>query len=318
MEKLRAAVVGAGNMGRHHVRILGSMPDVELVAVVDPDTQRALPHAVSAATKVVATLAELPPVDIAIVATPTHLHVEAASELMRRGTSVLVEKPLASTPEEAEALVALAAEKGVVLAAGHVERFNAAVNLVGTLVTEPLMVSFERLSPYTPRIKDSVVFDLMVHDLDLACWLAGGYPTSVESVGGKVFSDTLDVCTAVLGFENGCVVTLQSSRVTQDKVRRICVSERDRFIIADSVRQDVSLKREVEVEFSDEGGAGAYRQANVVEVPYLDRSGEPLARELRDFVDAVREGREPLVSGSSGLSAVKLAFAVEKAAEGRL
>lgn len=301
-------------MGRHHVRILGAMPDVELVAVVDPDTERALPHATAAGTTVVASLAELPTVDLAVVATPTHLHLELASELMARGTHVLVEKPLAGTPEDAEKLVALAAEKGVVLAAGHVERFNAAMNLVGTLVTEPLMVSFERLSPYTPRIKDSIVFDLMVHDLDLACWLAGGYPTKIEAVGQAVFSDTLDVCSAVLGFENGCVVTLQASRVTQDKVRRICVSERDRFIVADSVRQDVSLKREVEVEYSDEGGVGAYHQANVVEVPYLDRSGEPLARELRDFVDAVREGREPLVTGQAGLLAVKLAYEVEQAA----
>jgi predicted dehydrogenase len=314
METLRAAVIGAGNMGRHHVRILGAMPDVDLVGVVDPDAERALPHATAAGTLVASSLDALPPVDIAVVATPTETHLELAGELMRRGTHVLVEKPLAGTPEEAEKLVAIAAEQGVVLAVGHVERFNAAVNLVAKLVTEPLMVSFERLSPYTPRIKDSIVFDLMVHDLDLACWIAGGYPTSIAARGRTVFSDTFDACSAVLGFESGCVVTLQSSRVTQDKVRRICVSERDRFIVADSVRQDVSLKREVEVEFSDEGGAGAYRQANVVEVPYLDRSGEPLARELRDFVDAVRGGRKPLVSGEDGLNAVRLAYEVERAA----
>jgi UDP-N-acetylglucosamine 3-dehydrogenase len=301
-------------MGRHHVRILGVMPDVELVAVVDPDTQRALPHATAAGTTVVSTLDQLPAVDIAVIATPTDAHVEIASELMSLGTHVLVEKPLAGTLEDAEKLVALAAAHSVVLAVGHVERFNAAVNLVGRLVTEPLLVSFERLSPYTPRIKESVVFDLMVHDLDLACWLAGGYPTSIAAAGRAVFSDTFDVCSAVLGFESGCVITLQSSRATQDKVRRICVSEKDRFIVADSVRQDVSIKREVEVEFSDEGGAGAYRQANVVEVPYLDRSGEPLARELRDFVDAVREKRAPLVTGEAGLNAVRLAYAVERAA----
>jgi len=316
MSTLRAAVVGSGNMGRHHVRILSSMPDIELVAVVDPDTARALPHAVAAGTGVVSTVGELTEIDFAVVATPTQYHLEVASELMRRGVSVLIEKPLAGNPEDAQKLVALAAECGVVLATGHVERFNAAVNLVGKLVTEPLLVSFERLSPYTPRIKDSIVFDLMVHDLDLACWLAGGYPTSVSAAGHKVFSDTFDVCSAVLGFESGCVVNLQASRVTQDKIRRISVSERDRFIVADSVRQDVSLKREVEVEYSDEGGASAYRQANIVEVPYLDRSGEPLARELRDFIEAVRGEHPPLVSGEAGLSAVRLAFAVEQAAAG--
>lgn len=314
MQKLRAAVVGSGNIGKHHVRILGAMPDVELLAVVDSDTDRAQSQARAVEATALPSIEGLPEVDIAVVATPTHLHLEMASELMHRGTHVLVEKPLAATPEDAEELVRLAAAKGIVLAVGHVERFNAAVNLVGNLVSEPLMVSFERLSPYTPRIQDSIVFDLMVHDLDLACWLAGGYPTSVAAIGARVFSDTFDVCSAVLGFDSGCLVTLQASRVTQDKVRRICVSERDRFIEADSVRQDVSLKREVEVEFLESGGAGAYRQANVVEVPYLDRSGEPLARELRDFVDSVRERREPLVSGEAGLRAVRLAYAVENAA----
>ena len=147
MDKLRAAVVGSGNMGRHHVRILGAMADVELVAVVDPDIQRALPHATAAGATVVSSLEQLPDVDIAVVATPTHTHVEMASALMTRGTHVLVEKPLAGTPEDAEKLVALAAAHGVVLAVGHVERFNAAVNLVGKLVTEPLMVSFEANVP---------------------------------------------------------------------------------------------------------------------------------------------------------------------------
>lgn len=314
MGELRAAVIGAGNMGRHHVRILSGMADVELVAVVDQHTELARRYAQAAGVALCASLEQLPEVDIAVVATPTHTHAEIAGELMVRGTNVLVEKPLAGTPEEAEMLVALAAENNVVLAVGHIERFNSAVNLVGSLVTEPLMISFERLSPYTPRIKDSIIFDLMVHDLDLACWLAGGYPTRISAAGRSVFSDTFDVCSAVLGFQSGCVVTLQSSRATQDKVRRVCVSERDRFIVADSVRQDVSIKREVEVEFSDEGGVGAYHQANVVEVPYLDRSGEPLARELRDFVDAVRERRSPLVSGEAGLMAVKLAYEVERAA----
>lgn len=314
MTKLRAAVVGSGNMGRHHVRILGSMSDVELIAVVDPDVSRAHTLADAVGSSVVASLGELPEVDLAVVATPTHTHLELAGELMRRGTSVLVEKPLAGSPEEAERLVGIAKEQGVILAVGHVERFNAAVSVVSELVSEPLLVTFERLSPYTPRIKDSVVFDLMVHDLDLACWLAGGYPTRVQSAGRAVFSESFDVASAVLEFESGLVVSLQTSRATQDKVRRISVSERDRFIIADSVRQDVSIKREAEVSYSEGGGPIAYRQASVVEVPYLDRSGEPLARELRDFIEAVRGEHEPLVSGEAGLSAVRLAYEVERAA----
>lgn len=313
MDRLRAAVIGAGNMGRHHIRILDSMADVDLVSVVDPDTERAAQQA-AGRCPVVASLAELPEVDVAVIATPTAHHVDVALDLIGRGAHVLIEKPLAQTPDEAQRIVEAAEAAGVTLAVGHVERFNAAVGVVASLVNEPLMIAFERLSPFTPRIKDSVVFDLMVHDLDLACWIAGEYPSRVEAVGRSVFSDSFDVAGALLEFPGGCVASLQSSRATQDKVRRISVSERERFIVADSVRQDVSIKREATVDYSEVEGPMAYRQASVVEIPYLDRSGEPLGRELRDFVDAVREGREPMVTGAAGLAAVKLAYEVEAAA----
>jgi predicted dehydrogenase len=303
-------------MGRHHIRILGSMPDVDLIGIVDPDTERAAGHIGTTGAGVYASIAELPDVDFAVVATPTHAHVGAALELIGAKTHLMIEKPLAATPEEAQRIVDAAEAAGVVLAVGHVERFNAAISVLAGLVNEPVLLSFERLSPYTPRIADSVVFDLMVHDLDLACWIAGGYPTRVEAVGTKVFSDSFDVASAVLEFENGCIASLQTSRVTQDKVRHISVSERDRFLVADSIRQDVSIKRETTVEFTDDTG-GMYRQANVVEVPYLDRSGEPLARELRDVLAAIREGRAPLVDGTAGVNAVRLAYEVEQAAGAR-
>lgn len=311
MERIRAAVIGAGNMGRHHVRILDSMADVDLIAIVDPDTERARSHAETTGATVYASLGELPEIDFAVVATPTQYHLDTAMELINRGVHLLIEKPLASTPEEAQQIAEAAESARVTLAVGHVERFNAAVSVLVGLISEPLMLSFERLSPYTPRIKDSVVFDLMVHDLDLACWIAGGYPAKVSAGGSTVFSDSIDVASAVLEFESGCIATLQASRATQDKVRRIAVSERERFLLADTVRQDVSIKRETTVEFE---ANGVYRQANVMEVPYLDRSGEPLARELRDVIDAIREGRVPTVDGAAGLAAVKLAHEVEAAA----
>lgn len=310
---LNVAVIGAGNMGRHHIRILGRMSDVRFVGVVDPDTDRARRHAELVGGAVFADLAELPAIDFAVVATPTHEHLATALALIDRGVNLLVEKPLAENPADARRIAEAAADAGVVLAVGHVERFNAAVSVLAALAHDPVMLSFERLSPYTPRIEDSVVFDLMVHDLDLACWIAGACPTRVEAVGTNVFSDSLDVASAVLEFPNGCMASLQASRATQDKVRRISVSERERFLVADSIRQDVSIKRETTVEFDDEMG-GMYRQANVVEVPYLDRSGEPLERELRDVLDAISTGRAPLVDGEAGVRAVELADAVERAA----
>lgn len=311
MRNLRAAVVGAGSMGRHHIRLLHAQPDVDLVAVVDSDPAAARMRAAGTSAEVLSSLAELPEIDVAVVATPTHSHAGIANELIARGVHLLVEKPVASTPEESEALAAAARAAGLVLAVGHVERFNPAFALLATLTHDPRMLSFERLSPYTPRIGDSVVMDMMVHDIDLALWILGSYPIRVEAVGCRVFSDTIDVASAILEFPDDRIAVLQSSRATQDKVRRVSVSEPERFIFADSIRQDVSVKRETEVEFLESGGHVSYRQANVVEVPYLDRTGEPLAREIRDFVDAVRDGRDPLATGEAGAAVVRLARQIE-------
>jgi predicted dehydrogenase len=312
MDTLRAAVIGVGTMGRHHVRILKGSPDIELVAVVDEDVARAR-TAAGADVLAVPDLDSLPDVDLAVVAVPTPSHLSVALALFARNVSVLVEKPLASSPEDASRLVAAAAEAGVVLGVGHVERFNPAVAAVARVVSDPVFMQLERLSPYTPRIGDSVVFDLMVHDLDLACMLANATPVRIDSAGASVFSDTLDVATAVLQFPSGCIATVSASRATQDKVRRISVSERDRFIVADCMRQDVSIKRETVSEFLDDSG-GTYRQASVTEIPYLDRRQEPLAAELRDFIEAVRGEHAPAVDGAAGLRAVELARRVEAAA----
>lgn len=312
---LRAGVVGTGMMGRHHVRILAGMSDVDLVAVVDGDEDRARAAAGASGAAPYTDIASLPPLDIAVVAVPTPAHVEVALALIGRGCHVLVEKPLAPSPDEARRIVEAAAAAGVLLAVGHVERFNPAVMALAMLVQEPVHMQFERLSPYTPRIGDSVVFDLMVHDLDLACMLAGSAPDSIATAGAAVFSDTLDVASALLTFPGGCIANVTSSRATQDKVRRVSVSERDRFILADCLRQDVQIRRETTSEFLDDAG-GTYRQASVTEIPHLDRRMEPLAAELRAFVEAVRGEREVEVDGAAGLLAVELARRVEAAAAG--
>lgn len=313
LKALRAAVLGAGNMGRHHARILGGMDGVELRAVMDPDKERAQVLAGPLGAQAVDDVDALPEVDIAVVAGPTHVHAALGVALLARGVSVLVEKPLAPTPEEAARLVEAADDSGAVLAVGHVERFNPVVALLASMELKPRLMQFERLSPYTPRIRESIVFDLMVHDLDLACLLAGGAPSRVAAAGAVVFSDTLDLASAVLEFPGGCVASLQASRVTQDKIRKIAISEEDRFLQADCLRHDIGIKREVLSEYPTDG-AGLYRQASVVEIPYIDRRGEPLRLELEDFVAAVREARPPRVTGRAGAMAVKLAYEVEAAA----
>ncbi len=314
MGNLRAAVIGTGMMGRHHVRILGGMAGVDLLYVVDFDTDRAASLGNPWGATAIASIDDLPEVDIAVVATPTQTHRALAGELISRGVSVLVEKPLAFNATEAQELVDLAAEKGVTLSVGHVERFNPIMRFLTGMALDPKYLQIERMSPYTPRITSSVISDLMVHDLDLACTLMGcGAPLRIEAVATKVFSDSADIASAVLEFENGSIASIASSRVTQDKVRRIVVTEPERYIIGDCLRQDILIKRETEVDFAD-NAASLYRQANVTEIPYFDRSGEPLTLELLDFVEAHRTGRKPKVTGEDGLRAVELVDAVERAA----
>lgn len=315
MERVKAAVVGAGSMGRHHARILTQFADVDLVAVADPAPHDDVARVATEEVAVVPSLGDLPDVDFAVVAVPTSAHVPIALELIERGVALLVEKPLASTPEDAERLAAAAEDAGVMLAVGHVERFNPAVSALARMLDSPRLLQFERLSPYTPRISESVVADLMVHDLDLACWMCGGYPVRIQAAGCAVLSDTVDVASAVLEFPSGAVAALQASRVTQNKVRRIAVSETDRYLVTDTVRQDLAMYRQTSVEYtSDE--IPVYRQASVVEIPYLDRSGEPLAYELRDALDALALGRPPLVTGRAGADAVRLVAAVEASIAG--
>jgi predicted dehydrogenase len=311
MTHLRGAVFGAGNMGRHHVRIMSQHPDVELVAVVDPDVDRAQPIAQQWNAPVYTSVDEVPEIDVAIVVVPTKYHAAVALPLIERGVNLLVEKPLAESPEVAQRIVNAANEKGIVLAVGHVERFNPAIQTLSKLSREPRMISIERLSPYTPRIQDSVVYDLTVHDVDLACWLAKGTPVHVQALGTKVFSETFDATSTILSFDNGCIATIQTSRVTQDKVRRITISEVDRYFIADTLRQEVEIKREAEVSYQRENDEITFTQASVVELPTLQKGGEPLRLEQDNFYDAVLGRGELLVSGDDGLRAVELVARIE-------
>ena len=285
------------------------MEDIQLIGVVDSNPEVLAQVAASAGTKGFGSCDLLPEVDFAVVAVPTVEHFSVAEQLIRRGISVLVEKPLASTPDDAGRLVALADAHGVLLATGHIERFNPVVSALVRLVNEPLLMQFSRLSPYTPRIRESIVFDLMVHDLDLACLLAGAPPIEISAGGITVLSDTHDAASAVLTFPGSCVASITASRITQDKVRRISVSERERFLDADCLRQELSIKRETTGEYNADA---SYQQASIVEIPYLDRRAEPLALELRNFANAVAGLGHLQVDGRTGAQIVRLAHDIER------
>lgn len=315
MSKLRGAVIGAGRMGRHHIRIMSQHEDVELMGVVDPMVDAAREVAAPWGAPVFASIDELPEIDVAVVVTPTQFHEEIGLALMEKGVHLLIEKPLAHSPEAAKRLVEKAAEKHLVLAVGHVERFNPAVATLKKLCREPKMILIDRLSPYTPRIQDSVVYDLTIHDIDLACWLADSDPVELQAVGTKVFSDTCDAASTIVKFANGAVASIQTSRVTQDKVRRISVSETERFLVANTLQQNIEIRRQADVSYEGEGDSLTFKQASIVETPMIDRGGEPLKVEQDDFYAAVLNGSKPMVSGEEGLRAVELVELIEKRIE---
>lgn len=305
---IRLAVVGAGVMGANHARVARSLPGVELVAVVDEDPERAKAAAGPADAVALGTLDELMGVeglDAVVLAVPTTAHHPAALQCLRAGLHVLVEKPIASTTEQATELIEAAADADRVLMVGHIERFNPVVMEAMRHLDRPLHIEANRVGPFTDRVKDSVVLDLMIHDLDIVAAFAGAEVAEVSGVARSLRSSSLDLASVHLTFANGVTATLTASRVGQQKIRRLDVTQADSFLSVDLIRQDISINRVAHVEFLAEGGT-RYRQTGVVEIPFIENRGEPLAIELGEFARAIVEGRSPAVDGAQGRTALEL------------
>ena len=303
METLRVAVIGVGHLGQHHARILAAMPGVSLVGVVDIDSGRAAAVAAKYGTAAFATAAELPGrIDAVCVATPTVSHVDVALPWLQAGTAVLVEKPLAAGLTAADRLVAAADASGAVLATGHTERFNPAVTAAVPLVTSPRFIEIHRLGTFPERSLDiDVVFDLMIHDLDILLTMVGSEVAAVEAVGVNVLTPRVDIANARIRFESGCVANVTASRISRDRVRKARFFQRDAYVSIDYAAQELEMYRLV----TGEGGRPA------IEGGRLDVAGdEPLRLELADFVGAARARRRPVVSGRDGRAALALATRV--------
>jgi predicted dehydrogenase len=300
---LRIAVIGVGHLGRHHARLLGAIDGARLVAVVDTQPDRAAAAAQPTGARALADYRELfGQVDAVTVAVPTELHHEIALPFLERGISALVEKPITRTLEEADALVAAARASGATLAAGHTERYNPAVATVLPLVSTPRFIEVHRLGAFPDRSLDiDVVFDLMIHDLDIILALVKAEPTSIEAVGVPVLTDKYDIANARLRFSSGCIANVTASRISRERVRKIRFFQPDAYVSIDYAEQEVEgyrLKRREGQRPEIQGG----------KLP-VGRE-EPLKRELADFVQAVRDKRKPLVDGEAGRRALALAQAI--------
>jgi predicted dehydrogenase len=302
--RLRVGVVGVGHLGQHHVRLLSAMDGVDVVGVVDTRPARAEEVAAQYGVPVVDAAGLLDGVDAVTVAVPTDAHVDVALPFLERGVAVLVEKPLASSVAGADRLLAAAGRGGAMLAVGHTERFNPAVRMALPLVSSPRFVEVHRLGVFPVRsLVIDVVFDLMILDLDLLLAAVGSEVTQVEAVGVNVLTPRTDIANARLRFASGCIANVTASRISRDRVRRVRFFQTDSYLSIDYAAQEVEVYRLARGEGRPaiEGGK--------LQVP----REEPLHAELADFVEAVRTGRAPGVTGHAGREALALASRIADA-----
>ncbi len=295
LEKVRVAVVGAGQFGRNHVRVAGQSPRAELVAVVDLHPERAA----EAGRLALSDYRDLRgKVDAAIVATPTAVHAEIGCALLEAGIDVLVEKPIAPDLASADRLIAAAAANGRILQVGHLERFNPAVVALEKLAALPLFFEVHRLSVFSPRSLDvDVVLDLMIHDLDIVLSLSRANLEEVRAAGISILSSRIDIANVRLQFTDGCVANLTASRVSTERVRKLRLFQPRQYISLDYAKQEV-------VRFS----VGEGRQISFEQAPV--EKGEPLSLQFDAFMNSVATRQPPKLDGAAARRTLEVALSI--------
>ena len=309
---LPVGVIGVGALGQHHARHLADLPEVRLEGVYDSDATRAATIAASLGTRAFGALDELlDRVEAVTVAVPTQAHAEVGLQALSQGVPVLMEKPLASSLQEADELIAAARRQQVQLQVGHIERYNRALRAAEAYLDGPRYIESLRLAPFQPRGTDvAVVLDLMIHDLDLVLHLTGSVATEVRASGLPVLSPHLDIANARVEFANGAVALATASRVARDRVRRLRLFQPNGYFSLDLATGAGEFMR---VRTGWQPGTGR-ELADVVERIVLEApEADALSLELQSFVHAVRGQREVVVRGEEGRAALELALRVADA-----
>lgn len=306
MNHLRYAIIGAGNMGKNHVRVVSELSNAELAFVVDADPERAQALAQQFNCQFATDYKEIADqVDAVSIVVPTELHFEVASYFLERGVHVLLEKPIAKTLDEAAKLIEITKESGAKLQIGHIERFNPTIRTIKNIVNNPYLIEINRLNPASNRITDvGVVLDLQIHDIDLILYLVDAKVARIHSIS-KSFGQPEDVVITQMEFENGCLANLTTSRVTHNKIRSIGVSQEDCYIQGDMMGAHVEISKQL----SGNQDATGYRSESSVDKVFVPRE-EPLKAEIQSFIEAILEDKSPLVTGEDGYEALKIAYEV--------
>jgi predicted dehydrogenase len=299
---VRVAVIGVGHLGQHHARLLAAMDGVDLVGVCDVNRARADEIGTRFGAPAFSEARELVGrVDAVTVAVPTVAHLDVGLPFLQAGVATLIEKPIAPSVADADRLVEAAERGGAMLATGHTERFNPAVAAALPIISGPRFIEIHRLGTFPERSLDiDVIFDLMIHDLDLLLRVVGSEVTSIEAVGVNVLTAKADIANARLRFASGCIANLTASRISRERVRKARFFQNDAYVSIDYAAQELEVFRLVK------NGPRPIIHGGKVDVV----NEEPLRRELADFVEAVRSGRQPGVTGRDGRLALELATRV--------
>jgi len=309
MKKLKVGVVGVGHLGQHHARFYSQMPGVKLVGVVDINEKRArevgqrlkVPYYMDSASL----FGQVQAVSIAV---PTVSHHSVAKQFLEQGIDTLIEKPIASSQQEAKDLIKTASTQGCILQIGHVERFNNGFKVLQGLVKEPKFIECHRLGSFVERGTDvDVVLDLMIHDIDIVLSLERSPLKQISAVGISVLSPHVDIANARLQFESGCVANITASRVSTEKMRRMRVFQEDTYLALNYATQEISCyKKEKSDRLSPHGLPYILKEEIFVE------KGEPLQSELESFLHCVRWREKPMVSGEEGEKSLAVAWRIKE------
>jgi predicted dehydrogenase len=322
MSKTNCGVVGVGQLGQHHVRIYKELPGVNLAGVYDTDSARSEEIARTYNTKSYRSLEALLD-DVALVSlvVPTSLHYEIGKKILERGKHVLIEKPITETGDEGRDLVRIARGKGVVIYAGHTERFAPALRSAIPWIHKPKFVEALRLAGFGVRGTDvSVIHDLMIHDIDLVLSSVDSDIDKVEAIGVPVFTPNVDIANARLSFRDGTIASLTASRVSIERLRKLRFFQADAYISVDFLKRDTRVyRRKVTGDSLPAMKASGMNMQDLVEMilpPVADE--EPLMAEIQDFVDSVEGKKEPTVPGEAGVKALEVVGEIIKDIERRM
>ena len=291
-KRMRAGVVGTGHMGQYHILVYAELWDVDLVGLVDVDPSTVARLSAQYDTQGFTDYRDLfGKVDVVSIAVPTPLHFEIARDFMEAGIHVLVEKPLTPTLEEARELFQIARRQNAVLHVGHVERFNGAVQELRKIVVNPILVESRRLGPFVPRVQhDTVIMDLMIHDIDIVLGLVDAEIREILATGARVHSARPDVANVQIVFENGTVANITASRATEQKIRTLAITQPDAYIFLNYTDQDIQIHRRSASEYILNRESIRYRQESFVEHLFVHKEN-PLKLEILHLLDAVREAQ---------------------------